>query len=471
MFKTIRSRMIVLQTIMIVLIVCSLFVFFINFADNYYFIQKEKLIDKAYKKLEHIDISHLVEDSSLLNTYEEQNLKFVICDSYFYRIYVTGKKNKPVDAQDLITSKIVKKIDKFTNEYRKENRAEQISGYGIVDQNDEHYYVFIYENKLIPQMQFSYFKIFYLIIGGIMILAGIIVSFYTANKISKPIRNLEREARNAVNSGYSIRLDKDHKLNEINSLAESINFMLSEIRNQMLNLQTEIEEKTDLENQRRQFVNNVSHEMKTPLAIMSSQIEMLQYIEDDKKRQKYCSSLMEEILNMSTMINDMIVMYSAKGENGGLVMQDKDISEIVMEVCNRYENIFAKKGIILLIDAEQNCVARVNERYINQAIDNYISNAIKNSLENGQIKIEVKKTDRGVNVSVENRGEHLEEEEKTKIWDMFYSGHHADGTQMQKSSGIGLCIVKDVMEIHGGTYGCENTKDGVRFWIEIPIME
>lgn len=131
-----------------------------------------------------------------------------------------------------------------------------------------------------------------------------------SNKISKPIKQIAANTQNVVKNGYDINIDEQQKFVELSALANSINSMISQIRSQVGTLEEEIERKTNVENMRRQFVNNVSHEMKTPLAIISTQIEMVQLIDDEEKRKQYCESIMEEVENMSEMINDMIMIYS-----------------------------------------------------------------------------------------------------------------------------------------------------------------
>ena len=111
------------------------------------------------------------------------------------------------------------------------------------------------------------------------------MSIIISNRLCRPIKQIEQNTREAVKNDYNVNIDENQEFSELSGLAQSINIMMSKIREQIESLENEIEHKTKVENLRRQFVNNVSHEMKTPLAMISNQVEMLELLKDEKVEQ------------------------------------------------------------------------------------------------------------------------------------------------------------------------------------------
>jgi signal transduction histidine kinase len=253
-------------------------------------------------------------------------------------------------------------------------------------------------------------------------------------------------------------------------MAQSINIMISQIKSQIAVMEQEIQRKNQTDNMRKQFVNNVSHEMKTPLAIISSQAQMLQYL-DEEKRRKYCNSIIEETENMSQMINDMISIFSIQSDEEILPVTSADIGDLVRELSKEYRKLFDANHIILKEEYDLNTVAPVNEKMIKQAVSNYITNAIKHSSEKQVVTVRVLSLEDKVRIEVENQGSHINEKYQNKIWDIFYSGNDNETLNGQKSSGLGLYLVKSIAELHDAEYGFDNIENGVRFYLTIKKVQ
>jgi signal transduction histidine kinase len=258
---------------------------------------------------------------------------------------------------------------------------------------------------------------------------------------------------------------KEKSFVELESLSVSINTMMEQIRSQMGELQKELERKTLVEEQRRQFVNNVSHEMKTPLAIISGQVEMLGFIEDEQKRQEYCESIVEETQKMTHMINDMIASYKSDPGADSIKMKSVDIGAAVHIACNKCSRLFEQNNIELIIEEQCNANVLADEHMIIQAVDNYLTNAVKHSTEGSIVHVRIIDDEDMVRIEVENSGPNIPDEDKDKIWDSFYTGDTTETLNGQKGSGLGLAIVKNIMTIHHGEYGFDNLPKGIVFWI------
>lgn len=484
MFKTIKSKTVGMQVVLMLTIVGIVYVMFMAFFDDYYFYSKSRTIGNVYNYLEKSDLSSILYTDEKLIGYRDRNIKILVSDENFANLFDINRAKEmgdtsftvPVDSNDnpatstqsKIDRYIKKKADKFTNEITLENKKSRICGYGYIEQQDNRYYVYIYETKKKMKISFSYTKIFLILTGGMALGVGIGVSIIMANKISKPLKKIENLARIAPENKFEVYVDEEQNFSELSSLARSINIMLNQIRGQMYDLEEEIEHKMIVEEKRRQFVNNVSHEMKTPLAIISNQAEMLALITDDKKREEYCQSIVEETTNMSEMINEMIAIYAAQNENENIKFQYTDLGNLVESMCGKYDYLLEKNHLHMNTSFEDGCFANVNQRYISQAVDNYITNSIKHSPTNGKISVRVYEGDDCITIEVENEGPSIPEENKEKVWNMFFKDDDKGIADGQKSSGLGLYLVKSIVELHGGSYGYTNLKKGIVFWMKLP---
>ena len=467
-FGTIRKRMIFMQVVLLVVIMGIICGAFVLYADAYYYNRKLAAMESYFEQLKSVDIGKISNTDELIMRMEDQRLRVIISDENFNCIYISNIVNSPERQQAKVHNVIAKRADRFTPVLKKRNGNGKIRGFGYINQNEHKYYVYIYERKLNTKIHFSYYKLFFGIICVAALSVGIIVSWLISNRIGKPIKRLEQATENAVENGFEVSVDEVQEFNELEGLAKSINIMLTRIRQQMKELEDELVHKSMVEERRRNFVNNVSHELKTPLAIISSQVEMLQLIEDDEKRKEYCISIVEETRSMANLINDMMSVYSTQNGEKLVEIKNIDIGQIVERICLKYKDLFANETITLHEHYEGKCFAMADERYIEQAVGNYITNSIKHSDENGNVYVRVMHKDNFIRIEVENEGKNIPEEMKDKIWDMFYRGDSTANLQGQKGSGLGLYIVKSIVMLHNGCYGFENMEKGVVFWMEIP---
>lgn len=478
MIKSIKGKMVLFQGKMLVVVLSVLLILFLSGAQGYYYHSKMKLMNQAFNRLHEKDLEKLKDGDSKIVNFEEQKLRFVIADENFRQIYVSanGKgKGAVIDgrsAKAKIKGGIIDKVNRFDeDEFKTVNCKRRIKGRGIIKQGNHKYYVYIYEIKTTKNILFSYYAIFFTIVVLIAAAIGMIVSMIIANRISKPIKQIELNTRLAVKNGYNVKIDENQEFKELSGLAESINTMIIQIRNQIEILEEEIARKEQAENIQKQFVNNVSHEMKTPLAIISTQVEMIQYLNDEEKREEYCKSIIEETEDMSQMINDMISIFSVQYENENLTVENENVSDVVRKICGEYKKLFDSNHIVLREEYDIDTYAQINGKLLKQAVSNYVSNAIKHSDEKSQVTVRVLDLNETVRVEVENMGKHIDESYKDKIWDIFYSGDANETLNGQKGSGLGLYLVKSIAKLHNAEYGFENTDNGVIFYITLKKVQ
>ena len=260
----------------------------------------------------------------------------------------------------------------------------------------------ILESTLLIDESISYAnKILILVLLLFISIGGLAVNFL-AKRISRPVTEVSRIARMIAGQDFSERASVKSGYRELDELGKSVNLMSSQLQEAIQDmksynerLQKEIDRRTELENHRKQFVNNVSHELKTPLAIISSQMEMIPLIRDEKKRQEYCNSVVEEVKRMNQMLHSMLTIFSAEQGIEDMEMDKVDFSRLVEKELEDFEPLFARRKLRLSSEIEDGRTVWGNEELLRRAADNYLMNASRHTVSGGRIQAALSKRMRG----------------------------------------------------------------------------
>ncbi|MCH5185463.1 MAG: HAMP domain-containing protein [Oscillospiraceae bacterium] len=316
-------------------------------------------------------------------------------------------------------------------------------------------------DEAIDIMRYSYrlwfFAALIVVISVSVILSGV---------ITKPVKNISAVTSKMKNLDFSQKCDINSE-DELGQLARNINDMsdrlddtIRELTEANAKLKSDMEKEREIENRRKEFVAAVSHELKTPLAIIRAYSEGLEDGISVEKRSRYISVIIEETKKMSSLVNDML--QNSRLESKAAVMDIKrhDLSEFTERVADRLLKNAKEKGINILKDIDRDIYADFDKYYLEQVIGNFITNAIRHTPAGMEMIVSVKKEDNFCEVSVENEGSHIEEQSMDKIWDRFYK---ADKSRSGEGTGLGLSIAKNILDLHNASYYAENTEKGVRF--------
>lgn len=220
----------------------------------------------------------------------------------------------------------------------------------------------------------------------------------------------------------------------------------------------------------KEFVANVSHELKTPLAVISSQIEMLQNMGDGIDREYYFSSIREEVDKMSEMVGTLLDITTIENKLRQMEVARIDFSGMLTYMALKYDALFHKSGICLTEKVEEDCFVQANRMYLEQAVNNYIMNAYQHTAQGGSIRICLEKTAGCAVFSIYNDGQQIGEEDMEKIWENFYQSRQENGACGRMSNaGLGLYMVRKIVEQHKGQCGAVNKGSGVEFWLKLPL--
>ncbi|MEE3467019.1 MAG: HAMP domain-containing sensor histidine kinase [Eubacterium sp.] len=323
---------------------------------------------------------------------------------------------------------------------------------------------------------------FLIIVGIVVTVICIVLIFVLANRYTRPILRLARWAEEMRGLDFSSRyeVDRDDEIGvlagSMNELSDKLESTISELKTANNELTHDIEKKAEQEQMRQEFLANISHELKTPIALIQGYAEGLkENINDDpESREYYCEVIVDEADKMNCMVKKLLSLNQIEFGNGQVHLEHFDINEMLAARTEASDILFRQKDVTLRYQpAEEPLMVWADEYMIEEVLGNYISNAVNHvepQGEDGSCIIEIKALKNGdkVRISVFNTGQPIPEEDIDKIWDKFYKVDKAR-TREYGGNGIGLSIVKAVMEAHNQKYGVINYDNGVEFWFELDV--
>ena len=317
---------------------------------------------------------------------------------------------------------------------------------------------------------------FLLFAGAAVIVACILVAFFTTRHITKPLQQLTDISKRMVDLDFNAKYETDQSNsyeveelgNHINRLSENLERTISELKTANVELQDDIEKKIQIDEMRKEFLSNVSHELKTPLALIQGYAEGLQEcINDDaESREFYCDVIIDEADKMNRMVKKLLTLNQLEFGNDQVIMERFDMTELIRGVANSTRILMEQKGIRLELENSEEAWVWGDEFKVEEVITNYMSNAINHADGEKLIRVFYTRSEDKLRVSVFNTGQPIPEEDIEKIWVKFYKVDKAR-TREYGGSGIGLSIVKAIMDSFHQRCGVINHEDGVEFWMEL----
>ena len=321
-----------------------------------------------------------------------------------------------------------------------------------------------------------------LMIGGItLVVAGIIASFIS-RKFTNPILQLNDIANKMAKLDFSKKYRITDTEDEINELGRSINTMsdkleatIKELQKNNIELEKDIEEKSKIDEMRKQFISDVSHELKTPIALIQGYAEgLIENVNSDEESRKfYAEVILDETNKMDKLVKQLLELMKLEYGKREFDNEKFNINELINEVLRKCSVMINEKNIKVYFENKEPIYVYADEFYMDQIITNYLTNAIKHAEEvekETKIEIKVEKVSNKIRVSVFNTGENIPEEDLQRIWGRFYkldsSRNRQDG-----GSGIGLALVKAIMNNYQNEYGVKNKKNGVEFYFDMDISD
>ena len=305
------------------------------------------------------------------------------------------------------------------------------------------------------------------------VLSGLIM-WFIARKITNPIMQLAEISAKMTELDFEARYTGKEQ-NEIGILGSHMNEMsdklektISELKTANNELLNDIEKKEEMDVMRRDFLSNVSHELKTPIALVMGYAEGLKMNVNDnpEDREFYCDVIMDEAHKMDVLVKKLLTLNQLEFGNDVVAMERFDVVEMIRNYLSSTTILIENSNAVIEFEQEEPVFVWGDEFKVEEVFMNYFTNALNHLGNERKITIKVVETGDKVKISVRNTGELIPEESIPYLWDKFYKVDKAR-TREYGGSGVGLSIVKAIMESMNQPYGVNNCDDGVEFWFEL----
>ena len=474
------------------------------FLENYYISKKQEVLLKAKDALEKMDLNTLLEQGEILEengilfggnagreVLSEQfdrissknNLSWAIIDKDNSRGYCWRDDERILRlklfgyAYDIDTDRgngrILKEADNWCIQQTSDRFAamEYLECWGQFD-NGIYFLIrtplaSIKENVSLSNRFYSYVAVLIIIISGIGILLvtrHITKPISELTMLSEKMSNLDFEARYTSRAGNEIDLLGDN----FNKMSRQLEQTISELKSANNQLQKDIEDRIKIDKMRKEFLDSVSHELKTPIALIQGYAEGLkENISDDPESMDfYCDVIMDEASKMNKLVKNLLTLNHIESGQDAPVMEHFDLVPLIRGVLQSMDIMIQQKEATVIFEPAGAMYVWADEFKTEEVVTNYVSNAL-NHLE-GARQIEIRLLEEGdrVKVTVFNTGMPIPEEDVPKIWNKFFKVDKAR-TREYGGSGIGLSIVKAIIEGMNQEYGVKNYDNGVEFWFTL----
>ncbi|MBB6730443.1 sensor histidine kinase [Cohnella zeiphila] len=299
---------------------------------------------------------------------------------------------------------------------------------------------------------------------GFAVLLVLLASSYYARTIARPLLRINQTTKRLASLDFTAELPAS-SADEIGELSRNINSLSGSLQRHIRQLEQDIEMEKRLENTRKEFIAGVSHELKTPLSVLKSCISILRDGVASHKRDHYFQAMDQEVERMDLLVVDMLDLAKLESGTYALKKETFRVDRLVMAVCDSLALPLKQKQLQLLTRLAP-VTAEGNPHRIEQVLANFLTNAIRHSPEGGTIAVMAEEQEDRVLVCVKNKGDPIPPDQLDKVWDRFYRGE-ASRRRDQGGTGLGLAIARNILELHGSSYGAANTKDGVIFHFDL----
>lgn len=487
MRHSIKSQMTVIFVGLIGCVLLALLVINMNFLEPYYISNKKTEFVNMYISLRDAMESGTIEQQDkaeeLWHMAEKNNMSYLIVDEANARmltnVHDMDMLEKQLAGYLLNQAQKQSRILASTEEYQINrskspwNKEEYIEMWGEFSDGS----LFLIRSPLESiRESASLSNRFLIIIGCFMIVICIVLIWYFSKRLTDPILELAALSERMADLDFEAKYTSGGN-NEVGNLGANFNRMseklestISELKSANNSLMKDIEQKEKLEQMRNDFLGNVSHELKTPIALIQGYAEGLKegVSDDPESREFYCDVIMDEASKMNQMVKNLLALNQLEFGDEEIEFERFDLTAVVRGVLQSMEILAQQDDIRVIFRQQEPVYVWADEFKVEQVIRNYVSNAFHHAGLEKVIEVKIKIQDETARITVFNTGTPIPEEDLAHIWDKFYKVDKAH-TREYGGNGIGLSIVKAIMESFHQKYGVNNYDNGVEFWFELDV--
>ena len=487
--KSVKVKLFLMLSLIILLII--LFLILVNnfvFGEFYLYSKTQSLksvyevINDYYNSGANIDIDSELEKIAIKNNFDilirnDQNINVFTSNKDFFS--TLGQMNEMTSS--INSGQIIEQDERYNIKKMKDIKT-GISYVLLSSQLDNGYllYIRIPLTSIEESVKISN-NFLYLMAGFTILISAVIVSFVT-RKFADPILELNNIAKKMANLDFSHKYRITDADDEINNLGKSINVMsdklertIKQLRRTNIELEKDIEEKSKIDEMRKSFISDVSHELKTPIALIQGYSEgLLENVNTDEESRKfYAEVILDETNKMDKLVKQLLELMTI--EYGKREFNDTkfNVVELEQQIIIKSQVMLQEKDAKMELVSPEEINVIADDFYIEQVISNYVTNALKHVKEvNGEnyIKIynEVNVEKNKVRIKVFNTGDNIKEEDMARIWNRFFKADESRNRD-DGGTGIGLSFVKAIMNNYKNEYGVVNKENGVEFYFDLDL--
>ena len=432
-----------------------------NFAlELYYRQRKVNELKKAYKKVDELIVNK--EDNEIEDLIAEYSYKYnitiVLIDSVTSKAIISNERDGDYlvkRIQDILFDKSQKLYRILYNNYNCKIIQHHVDSVntsfidciGYASDNQTMIIMSSSIESLKESIALSNGFMFYIV--SLAVLLALISCFYVSLMITRPIKTLAKLSEQMGNFDFEAKYTGTSK-DEIGILGCNMNLMSDSLKKAF-----------------DDFIANVSHELKTPISLIQGYAEGLNegLCEDEESRKYYTEVIIDEANKMNIIVKQLLTLSALESGNQKLDISSFDMSELIAGVIETTGILLTDKNANIKFEAKK-VLVKGDEFKVEEVLTNYISNAIHHVKENGKIEIKLIEKDKKLRISVFNEGKCIPDEDLTGIWEKFYKVDKAH-SRSYGGSGIGLSIVKAIVEAHNNSCGVRNLENGVEFWFQL----
>ena len=436
------------------------------FLEHYYISKKTEVLQEAVQNLEQLDVEtdsdgtcNATVSDEMFKDSSENNLTWIVITADGQTVCSVGSNEDLLEARlvgyayDLdqkkdAHAKTIQQTDNYVIQQVQDRFAgmEYVESWGELD-NGCYFLIRTPLESIRESVSIS--NKFYFYVGIMIILISGLVIWFVTKRITRPISELTLLSTKMSDLDFEAKY-QSHAGNEIDELGENF------------------ENKERIDQMRQEFLNNVSHELKTPIALVQGYAEGLkENISDDpESREFYCDVIMDEASKMNKLVRNLLTLNQLESGRDEMTVERFDIVSLIRGVLQSMDIMIQQKSAKVSFEAKEPVYVWADEFKIEEVVTNYTSNALNHLDGDREIEICVLTEDDHVKVTVFNTGTPIPEADIPNLWNKFYKVDKAR-TREYGGSGIGLSIVKAIMEGLHQQYGVQNYDNGVEFWFTL----
>lgn len=449
--KSIKSKLWLIITSLVIFILILVWVFQVLLLNKFYIVERKntmidesKIINELYlEALEKGKFTSIARTLNYLRSNNQIHSFFVIVDTNGKVVYPsdfdsrTGKERFG-DIHLSILDNDGKEISYIV--YTNENKKSPIKKALVVSTpvfNSEKEYIArsVLISNLLPIRETSnILKKQLSIITFISVIIGSLLALFLAKEFTNPIIKITEATKKIAKGKFETRVDVKSK-DEIGVLGKDVNDMAQQLGN--------------IEELRKDFISNVSHELKTPIGIIRAYAELIRDINDEETKADNVSIIVDESIRLNEMVEDILTLSKMESGYDKLNIENINLSTLIEDVLKRLEMLIEKKSINILLDYEDDQEIMCDYNKMFQVFYNIINNSINHSDENSEIIIKTSNNeDKNIVIEIKDQGIGIPKSEIKHIWDRFYKVEKSR-KRNESGTGLGMAIVKNILDLHG----------------------